>query len=88
MAVKLSALRAGRCLILTNIIFIFLVLIFVRSGVNPSASGRIKKTDKIIDYIGSRIHELPSFSVMRGPGIYSACKRNYYEEQKNNISGE
>jgi hypothetical protein len=40
MAVKLAAIRAGRALLLRNIIILLLVLIFVRGLVNPKVLAR------------------------------------------------
>jgi hypothetical protein len=66
MAVRLSALRAGRPLPPGR----FLVLISVKSLSRPqdhNAAGRIRSVEKSSDLIGNRTRDIPACSVVTQP---------------------
>jgi hypothetical protein len=66
MAVRLSALRTDRALLLRNIIFLLMVLISIRGWVIPRAMVQLEglgKLQKFNDLIGTRTRKFPAFRI-------------------------
>jgi hypothetical protein len=63
MAVKLSALRTGRALLI-DIIILLLVLLSVSKPQGLVRLEELRKLKKLIYLIGSRTRGLPAFSIM------------------------
>jgi hypothetical protein len=72
MALRLLALRTGRALFPTNIIFLLLVFISVRDS-KPHGlvrQGGLGKLKQVIHFIGSRSHDLQACSIVPQPLRY------------------
>jgi hypothetical protein len=86
MAVRLSALRTGRAVLPTNIIFLLLVLISVGCRVNPQGLVRLeglgKFKNKFIHLIGSRTRDLPACSIVPQQLSYRVPRWRKQEPQK------
>jgi hypothetical protein len=77
MAVRLTALRTGRALHFSNLIFLLLVLISLRDRVNPKAYGRKDFVNGSIHLIGSWTRDLPACIIVPWPLRYQVPPNAY-----------